>query len=46
MGGLDLPREKMIRNVIRTIELKGSRNLEEVHLVDGEGNKLDYEFGK
>ncbi len=40
------PREKAIRNVIRTIELKGSRYLEEVHLVDGEGNKLDYEFGK
>ncbi len=40
------PREKMVQGVIRTIELKGSRDLEEVHLVDGEGNKLDYEFGK
>ncbi len=40
------PRERMIQGMIRSIELKGSRDLEAVHLVDGEGNKLDYEFGK
>ncbi len=41
-----VPREKVIRNAIRSIELKGSQNLEKVLLVDGEGNKLSYEFGK
>lgn len=41
-----IPREKMIRNAIRSIELQGSQDLEKVHLVDGEGNLLDYEFGK
>ena len=41
-----IPREKMIQNAIQSIELKGSQNLEKVLLVDGEGNKLSYEFGK
>ncbi len=41
-----VPREKIIQNVIRSIELKGSLDLEKVLLVDGEGNKLIYEFGK
>lgn len=41
-----VPREKIIRNAMQSIELKGSKNLEEVLLVDGEGNKLKYEFGK
>ncbi len=41
-----IPRETVVRSVIRSIELEGSKNLKKVVLVDGEGNKLVYEFGQ
>lgn len=41
-----IPRENVVRSAMRSVELQGSKNLRKVVLVDGEGNKLVYEFGQ